>query len=91
MSGKDTKTTTGTMPLTPTNVDIEARKRMEEGMLVKTGRNIAGDDIEWAAFMRLCTLAGSDPVFNTYLECDEAIQKEFTKWRRRVLGGDKPA
>ncbi len=70
-------------------VDIEIRKRMEEGMLAKCGRDIRGNDEEYTALMRLCRIANVDPLIYTYEEVDTAIQIEFNKWRNRskLLGG----
>lgn len=73
-------------------VDIDIRKRMEEGMLTQKGRDIRGNDLEYQALMRLCRIAEIDPLVSTYSEVDDAIQKTFVKWRNRVglLGGGRP-
>ena len=70
-------------------VDIEIRKRMEEGMLKKCGRDIRENDKEFEALMRLCRIANVDPLVMTYIEIDAAIQATFNKWRDRakLLGG----
>lgn len=65
-------------------VDLEIRKRMEEGMLAKTGRNIRGDDEEYRALLRLARMAGVDPLVHTYLEIDAAIQEMWKRWRDRA-------
>lgn len=74
-------------------VDIENRKRMEEGMLAKSGRDIRGNDEEYTALLRLAKMAEVDPTFFTYLEVDAAIQATFVKWRERskLLGGSTNA
>lgn len=73
-------------------VDLEIRLRMEKGMLAKCGRDIRGDDEEYTALMRLCRIAGVDPLVNTYEEIDTAIQGTFERWRSRarLLGGGRP-
>lgn len=74
-------------------VDIETRRRMEEGMLKKTGRDIRDDDAEYDALMRLCRIADVCPWCSTYLEVEAAIQSTFDKWCSRhmkSLGGGRP-
>lgn len=72
-------------------VDIEIRKRLEEGMLAVSGRDIRGNDVEYNALLRLCGIANVHPLVNTYVEIDQAIQVTFNKWRDRakLLGGSK--
>ena len=62
-------------------VDVEIRRRMEEGMLSKTARDITGNDEEYSALLRLARLAGVDPLVHTYLEIDTAVQAMWSRYR----------
>ena len=79
------------MPKVPEQsvVDIDIRKRMEAGMLAKSGRDIRGNDEEYNALMRLCRIANVDPLIHTYEEVDKVIHEVFVRWRdrSRLLGG----
>ena len=79
------------MPKVPEQsvVDIDIRKRMEAGMLAKSGRDIRGNDEEYRALLRLCRIAAVDPLIHTYEEVDKAIHEVFVRWRDRskLLGG----
>lgn len=79
------------MPKVPeiSSVDIEIRKRMEAGMLAKSGRDIRGNNEEYSALIRLCRIANVDPLIHTYVEVDKAIHETFNRWRdrSRLLGG----
>jgi len=65
-------------------VDIDIRKRIEAGMLTKRGMDIRGNEEEYTAFLRLCRLAGVEPLVSTYDEMDEAIKEMWQRWRERV-------
>lgn len=85
----------------PSVVDIEARRRLEEGMLRAHGRDIRGDDREYNALLGLLRIAGNDPEYpklpmtawtHTYEEIDRVIHDTFLRWRdrARLLGGNRP-
>ncbi len=65
----------------PSTVDIEIRKRLEEGMLAQKGHDIRGDEEQYRALLRLCRLAGVDPLIHTYAEIDAKVQAMWTRYR----------
>lgn len=72
-------------------VDIDIRRRIEEGMLRFRGHDIRGNDDEYQCFLRLCRMAGVEPLVSTYAEMHEAVEAMWKRWqmRAKLLGGNK--
>lgn len=77
---------------TPSVVDIDIRRRIEEGLLQFRHRDIRGDEDEYQCFLRLCRLASIDPLVSTYVEMDARIEEMWRQWQEkaRLLGGNRP-
>lgn len=83
------------MPKVPEQsiVDIDIRKRMEEGFTTVTGEDMTGDDVQYNLLMRLCRIMKMDPLTHTYEEINTAIKKKFlvqADLETRLLGGGRP-
>lgn len=69
----------------PSVVDIEIRRRLEEGMLRVDHRDIRGDDEQYKALLGLCRMVDMDPLIYTYEEIKPAIEIMFNNWRNRAI------
>lgn len=65
-------------------VELDIRRRIEEGILKATGFDIRGNDDEYHAYRRLCRLAEVEPMVSTYEEMDAAVKTTFAKWQVRA-------